>query len=249
MKPVELPASSYGRALAEQQEGVREMMQIMDCEQGSPEWFAAGPGFLPQPILNRHGVGAWRRGSAEPHAEIAGEIITGDPMDSFSNAHTERGHEMEPEARNFYAFRHDVDPQLIGFIRNGNVGASPDSLIGENGLLEIKTKLPHLLIDVTLRGEFPTDHKAQCQGQLWIAEREWDQPDCYWPKMEPFIAQAYRDEYIKQLARAVDQFNDEWPDHRPPHTRKDSRMTPPLGRKRKLSSLCCRREVGFAVLI
>ena len=131
-------------------------------------------------------------------------------MDSFSNAHTERGHEMEPEARNFYAFRHDVDPQLIGFIRNGNAGASPDSLIGENGLLEIKTKLPHLLIDVTLRGEFPTDHKAQCQGQLWIAEREWIDLICYWPKMEPFIARAYRDEeYIKQLAQAVDQFNDE----------------------------------------
>lgn len=190
------------------------MMQIMDCEQGSPEWFAARAGI---PTASQFStVMASGRGGAESKTrrtymlKLAGEIITGDPMDSFSNAHTERGHEMEPEARNFYAFRHDVDPQLIGFIRNGNAGASPDSLIGENGLLEIKTKLPHLLIDVTLRGEFPTDHKAQCQGQLWIAEREWIDLICYWPKMEPFIARAYRDEeYIKQLARAVDQFNDE----------------------------------------
>jgi len=190
------------------------MMQIMDCEQGSPEWFAARTGI---PTASQFStVMASGRGGAESKTrrtymlKLAGEIITGDPMDSFSNAHTERGHEMEPEARNFYAFRHDVDPQLIGFIRNGNAGASPDSLIGENGLLEIKTKLPHLLIDVTLRGEFPTDHKAQCQGQLWIAEREWIDLICYWPKMEPFIARAYRDEeYIKQLARAVDQFNDE----------------------------------------
>lgn len=190
------------------------MMQIMDCEQGSPKWFAARAGI---PTASQFStVMASGRGGAESKTrrtymlKLAGEIITGDPMDSFSNAHTERGHEMEPEARNFYAFRHDVDPQLIGFIRNGNAGASPDSLIGENGLLEIKTKLPHLLIDVTLRGEFPTDHKAQCQGQLWIAEREWIDLICYWPKMEPFIARAYRDEeYIKQLARAVDQFNDE----------------------------------------
>ena len=190
------------------------MMQIMDCEQGSPEWFAARAGI---PTASQFStVMASGRGGAESKTrrtymlKLAGEIITGDPMDSFSNAHTERGHEMEPEARNFYAFRHDVDPQLIGFIRNGNAGASPDSLIGENGLLEIKTKLPHLLIDVTLRGEFPTDHKAQCQGQLWIAECEWIDLICYWPKMEPFIARAYRDEeYIKQLARAVDQFNDE----------------------------------------
>jgi len=190
------------------------MMQIIDCAQGSPEWFAARAGI---PTASQFStVMASGRGGAESKTrrtymlKLAGEIITGDPMDSFSNAHTERGHEMEPEARNFYAFRHDVDPQLIGFIRNGNAGASPDSLIGENGLLEIKTKLPHLLIDVTLRGEFPTDHKAQCQGQLWIAEREWIDLICYWPKMEPFIARAYRDEeYIKQLARAVDQFNDE----------------------------------------
>jgi hypothetical protein len=190
------------------------MMQIIDCEQGSPEWFAARAGI---PTASQFAtVMASGRGGAESKTrrtymlKLAGEIITGDPMDSFSNAHTERGHEMEPEARNFYAFRHDVDLQLIGFIRNGNAGASPDSLIGENGLLEIKTKLPHLLIDVTLRGEFPTDHKAQCQGQLWIAEREWIDLICYWPKMEPFIARAYRDEeYIKQLAQAVDQFNDE----------------------------------------
>lgn len=190
------------------------MMQIIDCEQGSPEWFAARAGI---PTASQFAtVMASGRGGAESKTrrtymlKLAGEIITGDPMNSFSDAHTERGHEMEPEARNFYAFRHDIDPQLIGFIRNGDAGASPDSLIGDNGLLEIKTKLPHLLIDVTLRGEFPPDHKAQCQGQLWIAEREWIDLICYWPKMEPFLVRAYRDEeYIKQLAQAVDQFNDE----------------------------------------
>ena len=189
-------------------------MQIIDCIQGTPEWFAARAGI---PTASRFSdVMAVGRGGAESKTrrtymlKLAGEIITGEPMDSFSNVHTERGHEMEPEARNFYAFKHDVEPELVGFIRSGNKGASPDSLIGANGMLEIKTKLPHLLLDVLLRGNFPTDHLAQCQGQLWVAEREWVDLICYWPKMPPHIVRAYRDEaYIKQISAAVDQFNDE----------------------------------------
>ena len=189
-------------------------MQIIDCIQGTPEWFAARAGI---PTASQFAtVMASGRGGAESKTrrtymlKLAGEIITGEPMDSFSNVHTERGHEMEPEARNFYAFKHDCEPQLVGFIRSGNTGASPDSLIDNNGMLEIKTKLPHLLLDVLLRGDFPADHRAQCQGQLWIAEREWIDLICYWPKMPPHIVRAYRDEpYIKQISAAVDQFNDE----------------------------------------
>src|SRR3546814_3942580 len=60
------------------------------------------------------------------------------------NAHTERGHEQEPEARSLYAFMRDVEPVQIGFIRRGPLGCSPDSLVAGDGLLEIKTKLGHL---------------------------------------------------------------------------------------------------------
>lgn len=189
-------------------------MEIFNCDQGTPEWFACRLGI---PTASQFAtVMAAGRGGAESKTrrtymlKLAGEILTGDPMDSFSNAHTERGHEMEPQARSYYAMQKDVDPQQVGFIRNGNKGASPDSLIGNDGMLEIKTKLPHLLLDVLLRGVFPADHKAQCQGQLWVAEREWVDLTCYWPKMPSFIVRAYRDEpYIKEMSAAVDQFNDE----------------------------------------
>lgn len=189
-------------------------MQIFNCEQGTPEWFACRLGI---PTASQFAtVMASGRGGAESKTrrtymlKLAGEILTGDPMDNFSNAHTERGHEMEPQARSFYAMQKDVDPQQVGFIRNGTKGASPDSLIEADGMLEIKTKLPHLLLDVLLRGEFPPDHKAQCQGQLWVAEREWVDLICYWPKMPSLIIRAYRDEaFIKQMSAAVDQFNDE----------------------------------------
>jgi hypothetical protein len=77
-------------------------------------------------------------------------------------------------------------------------------------MLEIKTKLPHLMIECILKDEFPAEHKAQCQGALWVAEREWIDIAVYWPKMPLFVKRATRDEdYIKKLSDAVDAFNDE----------------------------------------
>jgi hypothetical protein len=131
-------------------------------------------------------------------------------MEHFSNHHTERGHEMEPEARDLYAFMRDCEPQQVGFIRNGNKGGSPDSLVDANGAVEIKTKLPHLQIDCLLSGEIPSEHKAQCQGILWVAEREWIDFVSFWPNLPLHVCREHRDEdYIKKLAAAVDEFNDE----------------------------------------
>ena len=64
-----------------------------------------------------------------------------------------------------------------------------------------------LLIDTILKGEFPSEHISQCQGGLWVGEREWIDLCVYWPKMPPFIKRAYRDEaYIKNLASEVERF-------------------------------------------
>src|SRR6185312_8191995 len=95
----------------------------------------------------------------------------------------ERGKIMEDEARNFYAFTSAVEPERVGFIQNGPRGCSPDSLIGASGMLEIKTALPHILIDRILKDDAPPEHKAQCQGNLWIAEREWIDLAIYWPRL------------------------------------------------------------------
>lgn len=142
--------------------------------------------------------------------KLAGEILTGEPMESFSNVHMERGKAMEAEARDLYSFMADVEPTTVGFIVNGKKGCSPDSLVDANGMVEIKTKLPHLQIDVLTRGELPPEHKAQCQGQLWVAEREWVDFVSYWPRLPLFVKRVHRDEeYIKTLSAAVDAFNAE----------------------------------------
>jgi hypothetical protein len=185
-------------------------MQIFDVEQNSPEWLRARMGIPTASQFSTvlaKGEGKTRRTYM---LKLAGEIITGEPMESFSNEHTERGHAMEDEARDLYAFQTGAELRRVGFIRNGRAGCSPDSLIGEDGGLEIKTKLPHLLIDLMLKDEFPSEHKAQVQGTLWLTKREWWDLPVYYRGMPLFTKRATRDEvYIQRLATEVDRFNDE----------------------------------------
>lgn len=189
-------------------------MEIFNCDQGTPEWFEARLGIPTASMFSTvmaKGKGAVPSKTRETYMlKLAGEVITGEPMDSYSNFHMERGKEMEPDARNMYAFKHDADPQLVGFVRNDTAGASPDALLGDDGLLEIKTTLPHLLIPILKANQFPPMHKAQCQGQLWVSEREWVDLVVYWPRMPMFVVRAHRDEeYIKAMSDAVDAFNAE----------------------------------------
>lgn len=189
-------------------------VQIHDCEQGQPEWFAARLG-VPSASMFATVLAKGRGGGASVTRQkylykLAGEILTGEPAESYTNADMERGHALEAEARNLYAFMQDVEPVQVGFVTNGRAGASPDALVGERGGLEIKTKAPHLLIDALLRDEMPPEHKAQVQGCLWVCEREWWDFVAYWPGLPLFTKRIDRDEqYIAALASAVREFTDE----------------------------------------
>lgn len=187
------------------------MMQIFEeIEQGSAEWFACRAGL---PTASKFAT-VMAKGEGKTRSEymrkLAGEIVTGEPSEQFSNAHTERGNAMEDEARETYTFINSAEIKRVGFIRSGNKGASPDSLIGTTGGLEIKTALPHIQIDRLQRDRLPPEHKAQVQGSLWVAEREWWDFISYCPKLPMLQVRVYRDEeFIKTLSDEVDRFNDE----------------------------------------
>ncbi len=190
-------------------------MEIHDCEQRSEEWFRLRAG-LPTASKFSTIMAAGKDGGASKTRrkymlQLAGEILTKEPAVHYSNMHMERGRLMEDEARKTYAFMCDDETVTpVGFIRNGSKGCSPDSLVGADGLLEIKTALPEILIEIFFRDEFPPEHKPQCQGALWVAERAWIDIAIYWPKMPMFMKRAYRDEpYIQKLSKAVDEFNKE----------------------------------------
>lgn len=189
-------------------------LEIVDCLQGSPEWFRARLG-LPTMSEAATIMAKGRDGGASLTRkkylhQLAAEIVTGEPGESYSNPYMERGKAQEAEARRLYAFIHDADPELVGFIRNGQKGASPDALIGSGGLLEIKTRLGHLHVELLLADRFPPEHRAQVQGAIWVAEREWCDLAVYSPGLPLYVCREYRDDgYIANLAGAVARFNDE----------------------------------------
>jgi hypothetical protein len=190
------------------------MIEIIDCDQGTPEWFAARLGI---PTASEfHTVMAIGPKGGKSLTRVAylnklvGEVLTREPMQNFVSADMERGKIMEDEARDLYSFTRDIELDRVGFIRNGDKGASPDSLIGDDGGLEIKSAAPHIQVARLLADQVPSEHVAQVQGNIWVAEREWWDFVSYCPKLPIFIKRVYRDEdYIKSLALHVDNFNAE----------------------------------------
>ena len=192
-------------------------MQILTLEQGTPEWHAARLGIVTMSelktlLVKGKGPGGFGTGAISYMHQLIGERITGEPSDAFQgNAHTQRGHELEPVARELYQEATGL-PRLeqVGIILNHGVGYSPDCLVDSTGLAEIKTKLPKYQIELLLDGELPQEHVAQCQGGLWVSEREWIDFVSYWPGMPLFVKRAYRDEaLIKTIAERVEAFYEE----------------------------------------
>jgi len=192
-------------------------MQILTMPQGSPEWLAARLGRVTMSelkalLVNGKGPGGLGTGAITYMHQLIGERMTGELAEPFQgNAHTKRGQELESVARSLYRDMTGAPkPQEVCLILNYDVGYSPDSLIGRNGLLEIKTKLPKFQIEVLLSGEIPDEHVPQCQGGLWVSEREWIDFVSYWPGMPLFVKRAYRDEaLIRTIAERVDAFHEE----------------------------------------
>ena len=187
-------------------------MQVIDCQQGTDEWYRARMGIptasMFAAVMAKRGP---RGGLAKTRTtymhKLAGEICTGEAMESYSNPNMDRGKERESEARDLYAFLREVEPVQVGFILNGNCGCSPDGLVGDDGMVEIKDALPHIQIARLLDGCLPSEHKAQCQGQLLVAERQWVDFISHSRGLPPLIVRVERDEeYIRTIRDDVAQF-------------------------------------------
>lgn len=197
---------------------------IDDVEQGSLEWHEHRRGIATASVFSTIMAsgkdGGDSLGRTKLLRTLAGERITGEVSESYSNAAMDRGKRMEAEARSHFELTHGfAECRQVGFVRRtisnplGNdwiVGCSPDSLIGNDGLLEIKTMAPHLLIELLERGRFPSEHKAQCHGSLWVTGRKFCILKIYYRGMpvSPEFRIERDDVYIQEIKNAVETF--EW---------------------------------------
>lgn len=197
-------------------------MIIHDCEQNSPEWFDLRKGIPTASEFSTLLASGKGGGESVTRAKyirrLVGERISGAPAESFANGAMDRGKAMEAQARATYALETGINPELVGFVTNDakTIGASPDAfIINRRGALELKTATPHVLIEhleksLKDRSYFPSEHVAQTQGVLLVAELEFVDLAIFWPGMPMFIKRVYRDElYIAKLRSACDQANAE----------------------------------------
>lgn len=200
-------------------EPVSELEIFYDIEQGSDEWFEVRKGiptasnFATVMAEGRDGGPSLTR--TKYLYRLAGEIITGLPAeDGYRSVAMDRGIAMEDEARQSYCRRKNVEPRRIGFGRNFSglrrCGASPDSLIGFDGGLEIKTARPDILIPMLLQpARMPPEHRYQVHGSIYVFERDWWDVTVYADsKLAAMDVRVYRDDALcKELDEGIQRFN------------------------------------------
>lgn len=191
-------------------------------EQGSTEWRLARCGKLTASrfahvmnVLKDGSPGANRR---ELVTQLAIERLTGVPVDGYENDAMRRGRELEAEARAAYEADTGELVEQVAFVNHPEmdfVGVSPDGLLGDDGLLEIKcpaNMAKHL--EALRANEHAREYRWQLQGQLWVTHRKWVKAVSYDPRFPTHlrlaVAHVGRDEKaIRELAEACVKANDE----------------------------------------
>ena len=140
---------------------------------------------------------------------LLAERMMGHPLVEHVSLWMQRGADLEGEAVTFYEFQRELTTERLGFVTNdaGTIGASPDRLVGADGLLEIKVPKDSTHVGYLLSEPVDQAYYPQIQGQLWIAERQWLDMLSYHPEMPPALIRVDRDEaYIDKLRAAIEAF-------------------------------------------
>ena len=185
-------------------------MRVSAHEQRSEGWFAERLGKPTASSFHRiiTPTGKSAAGTDSYINELVAELITGKRVEIPVTPAMQRGIDLEPDARQTYEFITGQDVFDIGLCLHDDLdcGASPDGLVGDDGLLEIKCPIASNMVGYLRDGDdkLPSKYIPQCQGQLWITGRKWLDFVAYHPDMRIVMARVERDEaYIELLEEYV----------------------------------------------
>lgn len=186
-----------------------------DCMQYSDEWDALRLGKATASQFSRIITpGGKKSEQFKGYAyHLLAEIYQRRPVDTYTSEHMERGSMLEEEAANYYEFDKKAETKRIGFITDDakRVGCSPDRLVGNDGLLEIKCPKPNTMMQYFIEENIEDKYKPQIQGQIFISEREWVDIISYHPDMldTNVIMRVYRDDvYCVLLKKYLEEFQE-----------------------------------------
>jgi putative phage-type endonuclease len=196
-------------------------MRVIKCEQNTAEWLEIRRGKITasricdvMAVLTRkskNGVaGEPAAARIKYRTELMAERTTGRVPDHFVTPAMAWGHEYEGRARDAYEIAAGVMVEKVGFILHPTLdfaGASPDSLVGNNGGLEIKCPLMTTHLEWMEAGVVPEEHRDQMQFNMLCAEREWWDFMSFDPRQQEggkvFVRRLERDE--KRIAEIEEQ--------------------------------------------
>jgi putative phage-type endonuclease len=169
----------------------------------------------------KSGYGASRANYA---AQLIAERLTGVVAESYTNAAMQHGTDTEPEARSAYEFYHGVTVEQVAFVPHPTIpdaGCSPDGLVGDDGMVEIKCPMTATHLDTLLGQSTPAKYIDQMQFQMACASRKWCDFVSYDPRlpehMRLFVRRVSRDDnriaeleteavlFLKEIASKIEQ--------------------------------------------
>lgn len=167
---------------------------MTEIVQGTPEWFAARCGWVTASkvadVVARTKSG-WAASRANYEAQLIAERLTGVVAEGFSNAAMQWGTDTEPFARTAYEFYRNADVTEVGFVQHPRIaesGASPDGLVADDGLVEIKCPNTATHIDTLLGATVPAKYLTQMQWQMACTGRAW----CDFVSFDPRMPESMR---------------------------------------------------------
>jgi predicted phage-related endonuclease len=181
--------------------------------QRSPEWVMARLGNPGASSISKiiTSTGAISKQRDEYMRQLAAETVSGRPEDDgYLSRAMVNGMEREDASRALFEMIYGVEVRQVGIVFKNDLKmfhCSPDGLVGESAILEMKNPMQKTHIKSLLDGTLPTEYVGQCQMSLYVCEREL----CYFMSscegLPPFILEVQRNEkYIEQVAKALDDF-------------------------------------------
>jgi len=158
-------------------------IKIYEVDQGTPEWFNLRKGKVT--ASHAQAIGNNGRGLDTYLNEIMAEYFSSAEKEQYSNINTERGNELEPTARMIYEMENACEVEQVGFCQlNDFVGCSPDGLVGNDGMIEIKCPDDKTYFNILMEEKIDSGYEWQCQMNMLILKRKWCDLVYYNPNFE-----------------------------------------------------------------
>ena len=184
---------------------------VKDILQGSEEWLQLRLGVATASNFSKIITSTGKLSTQlEKYAiDLASQMLLEEPEEVYKTADMERGNILEDQAREAYEQETLDIVEQVSFIHYQSWGYSPDGLVGQDGIIEIKCPKATTHTKYLFEDRLPPEYKAQVQGGLMASQRKWCDFVSFHPLFKGdkklFIKRVFRDEdFINSLKAGID---------------------------------------------